>query len=67
ARARALAAGPTVAYAALKESMAYGAGHTLAETLEKEDALQTRAGASQDHVIAVEAFLAKEKPVYLGK
>ncbi|WP_432007812.1 enoyl-CoA hydratase/isomerase family protein [Streptomyces parvus] len=65
--ARFLAAGPTVAYAALKESMAYGAGHTLAETLEKEDELQTRAGASQDHTIAVEAFLAKEKPVYLGK
>jgi 2-(1,2-epoxy-1,2-dihydrophenyl)acetyl-CoA isomerase len=65
--ARALAEGPTVAYAALKESMAYGAGHTLAETLEKEDELQTRAGASQDHTIAVEAFLAKEKPVYLGK
>ncbi|MFI1222428.1 MULTISPECIES: enoyl-CoA hydratase/isomerase family protein [unclassified Streptomyces] len=65
--ARALAAGPTVAYAALKESMAYGAGHTLAEALEKENELQTRAGASQDHTIAVEAFLAKEKPVYLGK
>ncbi|MFC8697179.1 enoyl-CoA hydratase/isomerase family protein [Streptomyces parvus] len=65
--ARILAAGPTVAYAALKESMAYAAGHTLAETLEKEDELQTRAGASQDHTIAVEAFLAKEKPVYLGK
>ncbi|MER7695101.1 MULTISPECIES: enoyl-CoA hydratase-related protein [unclassified Streptomyces] len=65
--ARALADGPTVAYAALKESMAYGAGHTLAEALEKEDELQTRAGASQDHTIAVEAFLAKEKPVYLGK
>ncbi|MFH8880598.1 enoyl-CoA hydratase/isomerase family protein [Streptomyces californicus] len=65
--ARTLAAGPTVAYAALKESMAYGAGHTLAEALEKEDELQTRAGASQDHTIAVEAFLAKEKPVYLGK
>ncbi|MFB8101839.1 MULTISPECIES: enoyl-CoA hydratase/isomerase family protein [Streptomyces] len=65
--ARALADGPTVAYAALKESMAYGAGHTLAETLEKEDELQTRAGASQDHTIAVEAFLKKEKPLYLGK
>ncbi|MFI8433376.1 enoyl-CoA hydratase/isomerase family protein [Streptomyces sp. NPDC079020] len=65
--ARALAQGPTVAYAALKESMAYGAGHTLTETLEKEDELQTAAGASQDHTIAVEAFLAKRKPEYLGK
>ncbi len=64
--ARALAAGPTVAYAALKASLAYGAAHTLADALEKEDELQTKAGASQDHTIAVEAFLAKRKPEYLG-
>ncbi|QNE79186.1 enoyl-CoA hydratase [Streptomyces finlayi] len=65
--ARALADGPTVAYASLKASMAYGAAHTLPETLEKEDELQTRAGASQDHTIAVRAFLAKERPTYLGR
>ncbi|WP_093799197.1 enoyl-CoA hydratase-related protein [Streptomyces sp. Wb2n-11] len=65
--ARALAAGPTLAYAALKESLAYGADHSLSETLEKEDELQTRAGASEDHAIAVRAFIAKEKPQYLGR
>ncbi|MGW1496616.1 2-cyclohexenylcarbonyl CoA isomerase [Streptomyces sp. NBC_00191] len=65
--ARALAEGPTVAYAALKESLAYGAGHTLGETLEKEDELQTRAGASEDHAIAVQAFIGKEQPKYLGR
>jgi 2-(1,2-epoxy-1,2-dihydrophenyl)acetyl-CoA isomerase len=65
--ARALADGPTVAYASLKASMAYGAAHTLSETLEKEDELQTRAGASEDHTIAVRAFLAKERPKYLGR
>ncbi|MEU8703441.1 enoyl-CoA hydratase-related protein [Streptomyces sp. NPDC048680] len=65
--ARALADGPTVAYAALKESLAYGAGRTLEEALEKEDELQTRAGASQDHAIAVQAFLDKERPKYLGR
>ncbi|NGN65674.1 enoyl-CoA hydratase [Streptomyces sp. A7024] len=65
--ARRLAEGPTVAYAAIKESLAYGAGHGLAETLEKEDELQTRAGASEDHRIAVEAFLKKETPRYLGR
>ncbi|MGW0549898.1 2-cyclohexenylcarbonyl CoA isomerase [Streptomyces altiplanensis] len=65
--ARALAAGPTLAYAALKESLAYGADHSLGETLEKEDELQTRAGASEDHAIAVRAFIAKEKPQYLGR
>ncbi len=65
--ARRLAAGPTVAYAALKESLAYGAGHSLIETLEKEDELQERAGSSEDHRIAVEAFLKKEKPKYIGR
>ncbi|GGL77955.1 enoyl-CoA hydratase [Streptomyces fumigatiscleroticus] len=65
--ARALAEGPTVAYAALKESVAYGLSHSLQETLEKEDELQTRAGASEDHMIAVRAFVNKEKPTYLGR
>ncbi|MFH9731140.1 enoyl-CoA hydratase/isomerase family protein [Streptomyces sp. NPDC017260] len=65
--ARALAEGPTVAYAALKESMAYGLTHSLSETLEKEDELQSRAGSSEDHAIAVRAFVDKEKPRYLGK
>ncbi|MFJ4684539.1 enoyl-CoA hydratase/isomerase family protein [Streptomyces sp. NPDC091377] len=65
--ARALAGGPTVAYAALKESLAYGHSHSFEETLEKEDALQTRAGASEDHAIAVRAFVNKEKPAYLGR
>jgi 2-(1,2-epoxy-1,2-dihydrophenyl)acetyl-CoA isomerase len=65
--ARALAAGPTVAYAALKESMAYGLTHSLEETLQKEEELQSRAGASEDHAIAVRAFVNKEKPKYLGR
>jgi 2-(1,2-epoxy-1,2-dihydrophenyl)acetyl-CoA isomerase len=65
--ARALAEGPTVAYAAIKEAVAYGLSHSLTETLEKEDELQTRAGASQDHAIAVQAFVDKEKPKYLGR
>ncbi|MEU6097339.1 enoyl-CoA hydratase-related protein [Streptomyces sp. NPDC047079] len=65
--ARSLAEGPTLAYAALKESLAYGLSHSLDESLEKEDELQTRAGASQDHRIAVQAFVNKEKPAYLGR
>ncbi|AMM08446.1 enoyl-CoA hydratase-related protein [Streptomyces albidoflavus] len=65
--ARRLAAGPTVALSAIKEAVAFGAGHTLEESLAKEDELQTRAGTSEDHVIAVRAFLAKEEPQYLGR
>jgi 2-(1,2-epoxy-1,2-dihydrophenyl)acetyl-CoA isomerase len=63
----ALAEGPTVAYAAIKEAVAYGLTHSLEETLEKEDELQTRAGSSDDHAIAVEAFVNKERPKYLGR
>lgn len=62
-----LANGPTVAYAAIKESLAYGATHTLPELLDKEDELQTLAGNSEDHRIAVDAFLAKEKPTFTGR
>ncbi|MEU0410885.1 enoyl-CoA hydratase-related protein [Streptomyces griseorubiginosus] len=65
--ARALASGPTVAYGAIKESLAYAATHTLSETLDKEDELQTRAGASEDHAIAVRAFVNKQAPEYLGR
>jgi 2-(1,2-epoxy-1,2-dihydrophenyl)acetyl-CoA isomerase len=65
--ARRLAEGPTVAYAAIKASLAYGAEHSLAATLQKEDELQAVAGASEDHRIAVQAFLDKEKPRYTGR
>jgi 2-(1,2-epoxy-1,2-dihydrophenyl)acetyl-CoA isomerase len=65
--ARALASGPTLAYGAIKESLAYALSHSLAETLEKEDELQARAGASEDHAIAVRAFVNKETPEYLGR
>lgn len=65
--ARRFAEGPTLAYAAVKASLAYGEDHALVETLAKEDELQTLAGASEDHRIAVEAFLKKEKPRYLGR
>ncbi|MDX2706136.1 enoyl-CoA hydratase-related protein [Streptomyces sp. PA03-6a] len=65
--ARTLAEGPTVAYAAVKASLAYGEGHSLVDTLVREDELQTAAGASEDHRIAVDAFLKKDKPRFLGR
>ncbi|MFE0424333.1 enoyl-CoA hydratase/isomerase family protein [Streptomyces sp. NPDC058953] len=65
--ARALADGPTLAYAAIKESLAHAASHSLVETLAKEDELQTRAGGSDDHRDAVAAFVAKQKPVFRGR
>ncbi|MDH6116522.1 2-(1,2-epoxy-1,2-dihydrophenyl)acetyl-CoA isomerase [Kitasatospora sp. GAS204A] len=62
-----LANGPTVAYGAIKAALDFGAAHSLSETLDKEDELQTLAGASEDHRIAVAAFLAKETPKYVGR
>ena len=67
ALAERLAAGPTVSYAALKASVHYGASHSLAETLAFEDAMQTKCGATADHREAVDAFLAKRPPNFLGK
>jgi 2-(1,2-epoxy-1,2-dihydrophenyl)acetyl-CoA isomerase len=65
--ARRLAEGPTVAYASIKAALAYGADHSLLDTLAREDVLQTRAGAAADHRIAVDAFLKKETPRYVGR
>ncbi|NGO69744.1 enoyl-CoA hydratase/isomerase family protein [Streptomyces boncukensis] len=65
--ARALASGPTAAYAALKESLAFAASHSLPETLEKEAGLQLRLGATADHRAAVEAFVRKEQPRFTGR
>jgi 2-(1,2-epoxy-1,2-dihydrophenyl)acetyl-CoA isomerase len=62
-----LAVGPTTAYACIKESLAFGASAGLVETLAKEDELQTRAGATEDHRNAVESFLAKQPPVFTGR
>ena len=62
-----LAAGPTAAYACIKESVAYASGATLEQALAKEDELQTRVGATADHIGAVRAFLAKQVPVFTGR
>jgi 2-(1,2-epoxy-1,2-dihydrophenyl)acetyl-CoA isomerase len=62
-----LAAGPTAAYAAIKQSLAYAATATLPQALAKEAELQTRCGATEDHRTATAAFVAKQKPIFHGK
>jgi len=62
-----LADGPTLAYAAIKESLLYAESHSLAESLEKEAELQVRLGDSADHRAATEAFVTKQAPVYQGR
>lgn len=65
-RAATLAAGPTKAYGAIRRSVAYGAGHRLEETLAFEAEQMSATGRSADHQIAVQAFLAKQTPVFTG-
>jgi 2-(1,2-epoxy-1,2-dihydrophenyl)acetyl-CoA isomerase len=59
-----LAGGPTLAYAAVKRSLAYAASHDLAESLAYEATQMHATGMSADHRNAVSSFLAKERPVF---
>jgi 2-(1,2-epoxy-1,2-dihydrophenyl)acetyl-CoA isomerase len=65
--ARQLADGPTVAYAAVREVLAYSAAHSLEESLVREGELMSRTGETDDHRAAVTAFLAKQKPEFSGR
>src|SRR4051812_27957348 len=62
-----LAAGPTLAYRAIKTVLATAATDTLADTLALEARLQTELGATDDHHEAVEAFLAKRPAEFTGR
>jgi 2-(1,2-epoxy-1,2-dihydrophenyl)acetyl-CoA isomerase len=59
-----LAAGPTLAYAAIKEALDYSAGHGLHESLAREADLQEQLGRTRDHQAATRAFVGKEQPVF---
>lgn len=65
--ARKLADGPTLAFASIKRSLAFSASHDLPASLEHEAQKMALTGASSDHLVAVEAFLAKEKPSFEGR
>jgi 2-(1,2-epoxy-1,2-dihydrophenyl)acetyl-CoA isomerase len=62
-----LAAGPTVALGAMRQSVAFASGHSFEESLEVESAMMQMTGATADHRAAVAAFVAKEKPVFEGR
>ncbi len=65
--ARQLAQGPTVAYAAVRDVLAYSATHSLEESLIREGEMMSRTGATEDHRAAVSAFLAKQKAEFTGR
>jgi 2-(1,2-epoxy-1,2-dihydrophenyl)acetyl-CoA isomerase len=65
--AGALAAGPTQAYAAIRQALTYSATHSLEESLKYEGELMRTTGSTQDHHNAVHAFVAKQRPEFLGR
>jgi 2-(1,2-epoxy-1,2-dihydrophenyl)acetyl-CoA isomerase len=65
--AHGLASGPTVSYGAIRRSVTYGASHDLADSLAFEAEMMALTGATQDHRNAVDAFVAKQKPVFEGR
>ncbi len=62
-----LAAGPTRAYAEVKQALAAAWPLPLADVLRAEGAAQARLGVTADHQQAVAAFLAKKTPSFTGR
>jgi 2-(1,2-epoxy-1,2-dihydrophenyl)acetyl-CoA isomerase len=67
ARAAQLAAGPTVAYGAVKEALRASFGNDLARQLSLEAELQGRCGRTRDFKEGVLAFLEKRKARFEGR
>jgi 2-(1,2-epoxy-1,2-dihydrophenyl)acetyl-CoA isomerase len=62
-----MATGPTTGYAKIKEALLVGAGGDLEGALTHEEAGQNSLGGSVDHREAVEAFVEKRKPSFVGR
>jgi 2-(1,2-epoxy-1,2-dihydrophenyl)acetyl-CoA isomerase len=62
-----LAAGPTAAYAAIKQSIAFAATSDLTAALAKEAELQQAMGQTADHRNATAAFVNKQQPTFTGE
>lgn len=62
-----LAAGPTMAYGAIKTTLGFAAANDLTTSLAREAEAQSVCGRTEDHRNAVDAFLAKNPPAFLGR
>ncbi len=65
--AASLAAGPTLAYAAIKSALAFSASTDLAGALANEAEHMASTGQTADHRAAVNAFVAKEQATFEGR
>ena len=63
-----LAAGPTVAYGAIRRSLAFSAGHGIDESLDYERQMMELTGSTEDHRDAVAAVPgARPTPTFEGR
>ena len=67
ALARRLAEGPTVAFGAIRRSVAFSAGHGFAESLDFEASMMTLTGSTEDHRDATRSFVNKQRPTFSGR
>ena len=54
-------------FGSIRQAVAYSAAHPLEESLAFEAEKMALTGGTEDHLAAVNAFVAKEKPVYRGR
>jgi len=62
-----MAAGPTTAYAKIKEALQAAAGAELEHALATESRTQSELAQTADHREAVQAFVAKRPPTFTGR
>src|SRR5262249_44287170 len=62
-----MAAGPTVAYASIRQALAFSAAHDLAASRAKEGERRRRTGTTEAPRNAVAAFNRKEPPIFHGR
>ena len=62
-----LASGPTVAFGSIRQAVAYAAAHPLEESLAFEADKMALTGGTEDNLAAVDAFMAKQTPVFRGR
>jgi 2-(1,2-epoxy-1,2-dihydrophenyl)acetyl-CoA isomerase len=62
-----LAEGPTVAYGAIRQAVEHSAAHSFEDSLAFEARKMALTGGTEDHLAAVDAFVAKSKPTFHGR
>ncbi len=67
ALAERLAAGPTLAYARMKDNFTFGATNTFGDALTNEARNMTLSGSTEDHRNAARAFVEKREPSFQGR